>query len=184
DATLAYTEEVAGAAQSQVFLGEAETIVGVLEDFQALLGLHAGIRAENVAVGLMLAAPDAPTKLVQLREAKAVGVFDYHDRRVRYVDADFYHRGSNQDIQFAITELAHHRVFIRRLHTAVQQAQAQMGKDIAAQAFVFRRRRLDRQGFGFLDQRADDEGLPALLYLLCDQLVGLISARAGAPACD
>src|SRR5579883_1011358 len=65
-AALAHADEVAGTAQAQVLLGELKAVVGVLEDQQAFLGLHAGVGAEDIAVGLVLAAPDASAKLVEL----------------------------------------------------------------------------------------------------------------------
>src|SRR5579875_4031275 len=65
DAALAHAEELAGAAQIQVCLCQLEAVVGGLEDVQPLLRRLAGVSAEHVAVGLVLAAPDAPAKLVQ-----------------------------------------------------------------------------------------------------------------------
>ena len=50
------------------------------------------------ADALRRAAPDAPAQLVQLREPDALGVLDHHQRRVGHVDADFDHRGRDQQL--------------------------------------------------------------------------------------
>src|SRR2546422_704457 len=119
DAALAHAKEITRAAQAQIFIGETEAVVGPLEDLQAFLSLDTGIRAENVAVGLMLAAPDTPTKLVELRETKAICILDDHHCSVGDVDADLNHRGGNQNVQFVVAETAHHLVFINRLHSTM-----------------------------------------------------------------
>jgi len=146
DAALPHAEELAGAAQFQVCLGQLEAIVGGLEDIQSLLRRLAGVGAEDVAVGLVRAAPDAPAKLVQLREAKAVGILDDHDGGVGNVDANLDDGRSDQNIEFVVAESAHGLVLLCRLQRAVNQAQAQVGEDLAAQPFVF-------DGGGFSDQR-------------------------------
>ena len=47
------------------------------------------------------AAADAAAQLVQLREPEALGVLDHHDGRLRHVDADFDHRGGDQQPRLA-----------------------------------------------------------------------------------
>ena len=64
--TLTHTEEIAGSAQLQICLRQAEPIISHLEHFQALLGLNTGIGTEYITIRLMYATPDAPAKLVQL----------------------------------------------------------------------------------------------------------------------
>ena len=59
----------------------------------------------------MFAAPDAPTELVQLRQPESIRPFDEHHGRVRNVNPDFDHRGCDEDIDLAIAEGVHRRVF-------------------------------------------------------------------------
>ena len=80
----------------------------------------------------MLAAPDTPAELVQLREAEALGVLDQHHRRVRHVHADLDHRRRHQHVDLAVAEGAHHAVLLRRAQLPVHQPQPQVGEDIAS----------------------------------------------------
>ena len=61
DAGLARAHDLAGAAYLQIFFGDAEAVVGLLHDAEALLR-HAGLllRSQKDAVALLRAAPDAP----------------------------------------------------------------------------------------------------------------------------
>src|SRR5260370_25618283 len=71
---LTHAKEIARATQPQIFLRQAETIVRRLKYFQAFLGLYAGIGAQHIAIRLVLATPDAPTKLLQMSQDKTVSV--------------------------------------------------------------------------------------------------------------
>src|SRR5579875_12253 len=132
----------------------------------------------------MSAAPDTSPELVQLREAKAVSIFNDHHRCVRYVDANLDYRGCYQDIEFVVTETAHGLILLCRLHGSMQQAQAQIWKDLALQALVLGCRSLDRQRFGFLDQRADNKCLAPRRHFVDDGRVGFVAPRSRAPARD
>ena len=50
------------------------------------------------AVALRRAAAHAPAKLVQLRQAEALGLLDHHHRGVGHVHAHLDHRGRNQNL--------------------------------------------------------------------------------------
>src|SRR5207302_3975889 len=65
---------------------------------------------EEQAVRRALPASDAAAKLVELGEAKAVGVVDDHDGRGRYVDTDLDHRGRDQHVELALLERAHRAI--------------------------------------------------------------------------
>src|SRR4029453_15544318 len=99
EARLARAEQLSLAAQLEVDLGEGEAVVRVDERLQAALRLlgELVLRArDEEAVGLLRAAANSSAQLVQLGEAKAVGLLDDHDRRVRDVDADLDHRGRHE----------------------------------------------------------------------------------------
>ena len=71
---------------------------------------------------------------MKLRQAKAVGVLDDHDGGVGDINADFDHRGRDQNFDFAALKLAHDVFFYVGIEAAVQQADVQIGKDLVAQA--------------------------------------------------
>src|SRR6266851_836510 len=93
----------------------------------------------------MLAAPDTAAQLMKLRETEAVRVLDDHDAGIGHVYAYFDDRGCDKDIKLLVAVTAHDLVFIRRFHCAMQQAKAQVGENMLAQAFVLDRHRFDDQ---------------------------------------
>ncbi len=134
-----------------------------------------GLRAEQQADRRVLAAPDAAAQLVQLADAVALGALDEHDRRVGDVDADLDHRRRDEHVGATGGERRHRRLLVLRAHLAVQERDAVVLQLAAAQALVLGGRGARRQRLGLLDERADDERLPAGVELLADALV-----RAGA----
>ena len=106
----------------QVFLGDAEAVLGVAQDREPRLGGFAERRLVEQQAGRVAgAAADAAAQLVQLREAEALGVLDHHDGRLRHVDADLDHGGGDQQLRFAGGEARHRRVLLGALHAAVHQ---------------------------------------------------------------
>ncbi len=65
---------------------------------------------------------------MQLREAKALGILDNHQARVRHVDADFDHRRRDEQRDLAILECLHCCLFLGRFHAPVYEGDAQAGK--------------------------------------------------------
>jgi hypothetical protein len=98
--TLPGAEHLAGAAQPQILLGDAEAVLGVSRRIdsrcRAMSQQDAGRTAGAVA--------DAAAQLVQLCEAEALGVLDHHDGRRRHVDADLDDRRRDQQIGAALGE--------------------------------------------------------------------------------
>src|SRR5271157_6605805 len=70
-------KKLAGAAKLQIGFGNFKTVCGADHGFQACARIfgHAARRNQD-AVGLLRAAADASTKLVELREAEAFRVLD------------------------------------------------------------------------------------------------------------
>ena len=98
-AALPRAEQVAFAAQPQIFLGDAEAVFGFAQDREPRLGGLAERRlVEQQAGGMAGPAADAAAQLVQLREPEALGVLDHHDGRLRHVDADLDHGGGDQQL--------------------------------------------------------------------------------------
>ena len=77
--------------------------------------------SQQHAEGLRFAAPYAPAQLVQLGQAETVGVFDYHQRGIWHVNANFYNRSADKCFYFTGSKIFHHRFFFGRLHFAMQQ---------------------------------------------------------------
>src|SRR5258708_696909 len=143
-------------------------IVGERKGFEAgacFVG-HAD-RADENAVGFLRAAANASAKLMQLRQAEALGMLDDHYGGVGNIDADFDYGGGDEDLDFIFVEALHDIVFFFAGETAVQQAEAQLGKHFARQAFV-----LVDGGFQlelrFFDDGIDDVGVVAELDFAAD----------------
>ena len=63
----------------------------------------------------MLTSAHAPAQLVQLREAKTLGVLDHHDCGIGHIHADFYDCCRDQRIQVAASEGRHCGFFFGRV---------------------------------------------------------------------
>src|SRR5437763_1029756 len=72
-AVLAGSEELTGAAELEVHLGDLEAVGGAGHGPESLLGLVGRGVGDQQAGGSVLAAPDAAAELMELREAEAVG---------------------------------------------------------------------------------------------------------------
>ena len=79
---------------------------------------------------LLRAASDASTQLVQLRKAKAFGVFDDHDGCVGNVDTDFDDGGGDKDLRFVFAEGLHDGFFFFAGQASVQQAEFEFWENL------------------------------------------------------
>jgi hypothetical protein len=73
------------------------------------------------------APPDTSAQLMQLRQTKALRIFNNHKAGIRDVNANFDDSRRDQQLQVALFESAHDRGFFCRLHTAMNQANGQIG---------------------------------------------------------
>jgi len=89
---------------------------------------------------------------MQLSQPEALGVLDDHDARLRHVDADFDHRGRDQDARRALGKARHRRVFLRPAHAAVDEFDRVAEALLQGLVTVLGGGEVD--GFRFLDQRA------------------------------
>ena len=100
-AALALAEQLARAAQAQIFLGDDKAVVGLAHGLEPRLrGLAQRPVIDQQAARFRRAAPDASAQLVQLRQAETLGMLDDHDGGFRHIDADFDHRGGDEDVEF------------------------------------------------------------------------------------
>ena len=68
-----------------------------------------------------LGSPSDPApELMQLGQPESVGALDHHDRGIGNVDADFHHRGGDQDGNVAPFEGGHHGLLLGRFESAVE----------------------------------------------------------------
>ena len=120
----------------------------------------------------MLAAADPAPELVQLAEAVALGVLHEHHGRVRDVDADLDHGRGDEHVGAPGGEGGHRLLLLLRAHLAVHQHDAVVLELAALEALVLGGGGARLEHLGLLDERADDEGLAALVELFPDALVG------------
>src|SRR5438445_3385169 len=104
-------------------------------------------------MGFLPAAADASAKLVKLGEAEALGVLDDHDGGVRDVHADFDDGSGDEDLRFVLAEALHDFLFFVAGEAAMQEAELELGKNLAREALV-----LFHGGFQ-LELRFFDDGI-------------------------
>ncbi|CDB43351.1 unknown [Firmicutes bacterium CAG:240] len=109
---------------------------------------------------------------MQLAQAEAVGIFDYHKRRVRHVHADLDDRGGNKDIDIPCNEALHNFIFLFGLELAVDAGDFEIGEILLKLGcMLLRGFNIRRKLLVFLDHRAYDEHLPAFGYELAYKAV-------------
>ena len=124
--------QVAGSAQLQVGFGNAEAVVRLAHDVDALARvLRQLIGGDEDAERLVGAAPHTAPQLVQLRESEALGVEDDHDRGVGHVHAHLDDRRGHEHLRLAADEALHLLLLVLGLHLPVHLAQAKLGKGLA-----------------------------------------------------
>jgi len=181
-AVLARAEKFPWAAEFQVAFGDFEAIGGGDHGFQAFFGFAGdGLGSDKDAVGLFWAAADAPAKLVELREAEAIGVFDHHDGRVRDIHADFDDGGGDEDERFLPAEAFHDGFLFFVFQAAVEKTDAQIGKNVAREALEFGCRCFQFL-LRFLDNRIDHKGLATLRNFALEKLPDSGELRIRSPA--
>jgi len=74
---------------------------------------------------------------MELRETEPLGVLDHHDRGVGDVDTYFHDRGGDENLHFVFAETLHDFIFFFAGEAAMQEAEAQFGKNLAGEALVF-----------------------------------------------
>ena len=110
-AALLGAHDVTHAAQLVIHLGDGEAVLCSAQHIQSLARRLAEGRApkQNAGAGLVAAANTA-AQLVQLREAKALGVLDDHNCGLRNIYANFNNGGSDQQKRIAAAQALHFRI--------------------------------------------------------------------------
>ena len=117
-----FAQQIAAAAQAKILVGDAETIIGVAQQDQAAAGVFAQtVIMQQQAEGTGCPAPHPAAQLVQLRQAKAFGVFDHHDAGGGHVHPDLDHRGRHQGPRPSGGEILQHPAAKRGVLAAMRQ---------------------------------------------------------------
>ena len=102
-------QELAGAPDLKIFLGQGESVRGSVERLQALHGVLGDVvGVDQEAVALVGAAPDAPAQLMQGGKSEALGVLHHHDGCVGNVDANLDDGRRNKDSGRSRNEAFHY----------------------------------------------------------------------------
>ena len=102
-AVLAAAEKVAGAALLQVGLCDAEAVIRAAERLRRRWRVSGFLLSEtSTHQAFALPRPDAPTQLVQLCKAEALGVFNDHERGVGHVDTHLDDGGGDEDVRLLL----------------------------------------------------------------------------------
>ena len=67
---------------------------------------------------------------MQLRQTKALGIEDDHDRGVGDIDANLYHRRGDKNLCLATDKLPHLLLFILGFHLTMDLAHPKLRKDL------------------------------------------------------
>ena len=92
---------------------------------------------------MFLTTADAAPQLVQLGQAKTLGMLDHHDRGVRDIDPHLYNRSRDQDMYPAGLEISHIFFFFIAFQPPMHQANPEPGKNLLLQISRFIHGRLE-----------------------------------------
>ena len=112
---------------------------------------------------------------MELREAEALRVLDYHHGGVRHVNAYLDHGRRDEHLNLARDEVAHHFVLLRGLHLSVNEPDREVREDAVAQVLEHACRVLQVHLLRLFDERVDDVSLSPGAHLALD---AFINARA------
>ena len=85
----------------------------------------------------MGAASDASAELVELGEAEPIGGLDHHDGRVGHVYAHLNDGGGDEDVEVVVVEAGHDGVLFARGQASMEDADSEVGEDVATKTLVF-----------------------------------------------
>ena len=130
-------KEFARAAQLKIEFCDSKPILRAQHCIETLLPLRSDFATgHKYTIGSVGAASNAPTQLMKVRKAEALGMFDDHHRRVLYIDANLDHSSCDEEVDFTALESGHDQLFLIGGETPVQEADAQVRKDFLAELFV------------------------------------------------
>lgn len=177
---LACPQESARTPELEIDFGQVKTARVLFERLEALRFGALAIGREEEAVALLRSTTYTAAELVELREAEALSPLDQHDGRIGDVDPNFDHGCRDEDVECAVFEGAHDRVFLGGFHSAMQETNTKVGENLVLESSVFRRRGFDLlDRFALFDQGEDDEGLAAFFDFVLDKGVDFLALGIG-----
>ena len=142
-AALLLAEQLAGAADLQIVRGEHEAGAEILHRLDGLqaLGRVAGQglarRGDQIGVGAVVRAADAPAQLVQLRKPHAVGAIDHDGVGRGHVDAALDDGGAHEQAEAAMIEVHHQLLKVALAHLPVADAHVGFGHQRCSSPAIF-----------------------------------------------
>ena len=129
-----FTQNFTCAANLHVLHGEEKAraeFFHLLDGFQSarrLRGQCVFVMHEQVGVGLVMAAPDAPAQLVQLRQSEFIRAVHDDGVRIRNVNTGFDDGRAQQNIRAPVVEIAHHALQIAFVHLSMRDDDTGFGQ--------------------------------------------------------
>lgn len=117
---LAFSQKIAWPPGFQIIFCDLKTVICLVHDFQTLFGFGIFVIRNQDAVGLLGASTDTSAQLMKLTQTKAFGVFDHHDDRIGYIDADLDDGGGYQQLDFSGGKSIHDAFFVLRAHFSMR----------------------------------------------------------------
>ena len=122
NAGLSRAENIAFAAEFEIFFGDFESVLGLAHGFKPLPGYVAEVLVEQETMRLCAAASHPSAELVELCKAKPFGLLNDDDGCLRDIHADLDDGGGDQNFGYALGECRHCGVFLPRREFAVDDA--------------------------------------------------------------
>ena len=120
---LSRSQQISRPAQLQVGLGDSGSGSALAHELKACESrLFRIARCHEAASRGLFAPPHSTAQLMQLRKPIALRRIHHDHSRLRHVDSNFHHRRADQQVDCAVTELAHRAILFRRAHSAVHRA--------------------------------------------------------------
>ena len=163
--------QVARSAQFQIGFGNAETIVGIAHDINALACLLTELEwCDEDAETLVGTTAYASSELVELRESEALGVENHHDGGIRHIHTHLDHGGGDEDLGLTTYKALHLSFLLTGFHATMHLTEMELGECLF-QYLVAVFQILEVRFLGFLNQREDNIDLAPLTDLLADAIV-------------
>lgn len=172
-----------GTAQSQVFLGDPESVIRRHHRLQPRPSFLRRGMSNKQTIGFVRAPPYSSAQLVQLRQTKPMSVLNENHRHIPDVDAHLDDRGSREDVYLAVGKSSHDGLPFGHAHAAMNKPHYEVGEYLPLKSLRHLHGGLNVvQLLGFLDQRTHDIRLSSLPYLLANKLVGFFALSILQPA--
>ncbi len=170
-AALLRSLQITGSAELKVGLGNAETVVGLAHDVDALAGVLAQLVGRHEQTERLVGtAPHPAAQLMELRQTETLGFEDDHHRCIGHVDTHLDDGGGHKYLRLATDKLLHLNFLLGGFHLTVHLTHTVLGEHLA-QRLVAVLKVLQVYLLAFLNQGEDDINLSANAYLLAYAVV-------------